>query len=408
MANPLIGKRILLGVTGSIANYKAADLASKLTQEGTLVSSILTESACKFISPLTFQSVTNQKSYVEEDLWKGEGHVVHIYLGRNNDLLLVAPASADMIAKLAHGIADDLLSLTALAANCPILIAPAMDGGMYSHPATQANIQILKERGVEFIGPAAGHLASGLVGSGRFEENEIIMQHLRLFFSRKGALSGKKIVITAGGTQEPIDPVRMISNRSSGKQGYALARAALDNGAQVCLISAPTHVDPPMGCKIIKVRTAEEMHAAVMAEIEGAQALIMSAAVADFTPVKTETEKIKKDAKLSEIKLKRTSDIISEVGKLRKKNKLDLKIVGFAAESQNLKDNAIKKLQEKGMDMIAANDITKPQAGFGVDTNQVTLFFVDGSFEELPLMSKNEVADKIIQHLVSWLAEGAG
>lgn len=408
MANPLIGKRILLGVTGSIAAYKAADLASKLTQQGAVVNSVLSESACKFISPLTFQSLTSQKAYIEEDLWKGEGHVVHIYLGRNSDLLLIAPASADMIAKLAHGIADDLLSLTALAAACPIVIAPAMDGGMFSHPSTQANIETLKQRGVEFIGPAAGHLASGLVGSGRFEENQIIMQHLRLMFSRNNPLAGKKIVITAGGTQEPIDPVRMISNRSSGKQGYALARAALDSGANVTLISAPTHLQPPLGCKLIQVERAEQMLSVVLEEINDAQALIMSAAVADFTPVKTEKEKIKKEAKFSELKLKRTSDILSEVSKLKKKNKLDLKIIGFAAESQNLKDNAVKKLNEKGMDLIAANDITKPQSGFGVDTNLVLLVFSNGSFEELPLMSKYEVADKIVQHLVSWLVEGAG
>ena len=279
---------------------------------------------------------------------------------------------------------------------------------MYAHTATQANIQILKDRGVQFIGPAAGHLASGLVGPGRMEDPQTIIDHLRLMFSRSNPLAGKKVVVTAGGTQEAIDPVRMISNRSSGKQGYALAQAALDAGAEVTLISAPTNLSVPLGCKVIQTTSAEDMLEAVLAEVKGAHALIMAAAVADFTPAKTEKEKIKKDQKLSEIKLQATSDILKEVGAIKKKQSLDLKVIGFAAESQSLKENAQKKLQEKGMDMIVANDITKPQAGFGVDTNLVLLIFSDGSFEKLPLLSKSEVAEKIIQHLVSWMKEGTG
>ena len=375
MANPLHGKKITLGVTGSIAAYKAADLASRLTKQGAVVHTVLTEAAEKFISPLTFETVSGQKAYTEEDLWNGDNHVLHIDLGHSSDALLIAPASANTIAKLAHGIADNLLCVTALAAACPVIVAPAMDGGMYAHPATQANIQILKNRGVQFIGPAKGHLASGLIGSGRMEEAQIILQHLRLMFSRGNPLAGKKVIVTAGGTQEAIDPVRMISNRSSGKQGYALAQAALDAGADVTLISAPTNLEAPQGCKIHSITSAEEMRKAVMAEIEDAQALIMAAAVADFTPIETEKEKIKKDQKLSEIKLQATKDILREVGALKKKQLTDLKIIGFAAESQNLKDNAQKKLHEKGMDMIVANDITQPQAGFGVDTNQVLLIF---------------------------------
>ncbi|MDK2982108.1 MAG: phosphopantothenoylcysteine decarboxylase / phosphopantothenate---cysteine ligase [Chloroflexota bacterium] len=407
MTNPLAGKHIVLGVSGSIAVYKAADLASKLSQEGAIVNTILTDSASKFVSPLTFQSVTGQKAYTEAELWGREGHVVHIHLGHTAEALLIAPASANTIAKLANGIADNLLSVTALAATCPILVAPAMDGGMYANPATQANIQTLKERGVHFIGPAEGHLASGLVGPGRFESTEHINGYLRWMLSRGGALNGKKIVVTAGGTQEPIDPVRMITNRSSGKQGYALAQSAVDTGAEVTLITAPTHLEPPLGCKVVAVITAEQMHQAVMAEIQDAHALIMSAAVADFTPRTPEKEKIKKDSALNAISLDPTVDILRQVKAYKEKNKLELKVIGFAAESQSLKDNAVKKLYEKGLDMIAANDITQAQAGFAVDTNQVMLIFGNGSTESLPLMSKTDVADKIIQHVVAWLTGGA-
>jgi phosphopantothenoylcysteine decarboxylase/phosphopantothenate--cysteine ligase len=406
MTNPLEGKHLVLGVTGSIAAYKAADLASRLSKQGVIVNAVLTQAAEKLINPLTFQSVTGQKTYVEDDLWRCEGHVVHIDLGHSADLLLIAPASANTIAKLANGIADNLLSLIALAATCPIVIAPAMDGGMYANSATQANINILSNRNVQFIGPAEGHLASGLVGPGRMEDNEKIIQVLRYHFSRNNSLDGKKIVVTAGGTQEPIDPVRMITNRSSGKQGYALAQAALDAGAQVTLISAPTNLTPPYGCQLIAVEQAEQMYQAVMHEIKDAHALIMSAAVADFTPAKPEQEKIKKNTHLDEIKLNPTKDILVEVNNYKKRNHPELKIIGFAVESQNLKENAARKLQEKGLDMIAANDITKPQSGFAVDTNQVLLLFANGSFEQLPLMNKTEVAEKITQHLISWLTEG--
>ncbi len=406
MTNPLNGKHIALGVTGSIAAYKAADLASKLTQQGCTVNTILTEAACKLVGPLTFQNVSGQKAYVETDLWGGMGHVVHINLAHTADLLLIAPASANTIAKLANGIADNLLSVTALAATCPIVIAPAMDGGMYANAASQANIQILKQRGVYFIGPAEGHLASGLTGPGRMEDNEKILQFIRFLFSRKSVLAGKKIVVTAGGTQEPIDPVRVITNLSSGKQGYALAQAALDAGSEVTLITAPTSLAVPWGAKVIHVNQAQQMHEAVMAEIEDAHALVMAAAVTDFSPAQPSLEKIKKNSPLTEIKLIPTTDILKEVNVFKKVKKLDIKVIGFAAESQQLMENALKKMQEKGLDMIAANDITQPQAGFGVDTNQVLLIFADGSTEQLPLISKEEVAEKIIQHLINWLERG--
>lgn len=398
----------MLGVTGSIAAYKAVDLASKLTQQGAVVTTLLTNSALEFVTPLTFQSVTGQKAFVDDDLWGGEGHIVHVQIGHSTDLMIIAPASANTIAKLAHGIADNLLTITALAATCPLVIAPAMDGGMFSHPATRENIHILKERGAEIIGPDEGHLASGLQGPGRMTQPQEIVDELRWLLTKNGPLSGKKIVVTAGGTREAIDPVRFISNHSSGKQGYAVAQAALDLGCKVTLITTPGSLTSPKGCQVIRVESAAEMCDAVLNEIPSADALVMSAAVADFKPAKFSSEKIKKEKGLVAVPLEPTKDILSEVAKLKKKDKTDLKVVGFAAESQDLKSNAIKKMQAKAMDMIVANDITDPQAGFNVDTNKVLLLFSDGSSEQLPLMQKSEVAEKILQYLVSWLVEGAG
>ena len=311
--NILQGKSILLGITGSIAAYKGVELASRLTQEGALVDVILTPSAQKFVSPLTFQSVTGRKAYTDEDLWGGEGHVTHIGLGRVGDILIVAPASANTIARLAQGLADNLLCVSALAARCPLIIAPAMDAGMYSHPATQANVTLLKERGATFIGPAAGHLASGLVGVGRMEETGMIMGAARWKLGRSGDLAGRKIIVTAGGTQEAIDPVRIICNRSTGKQGYALAQAAIDHGAELTLISANSILPAPYGCKLIEVNSAAGLLGAVMNEIKDADGLIMAAAVADFKPVKTEEEKIKKDTGLAAIAIEPTTDILAEV-----------------------------------------------------------------------------------------------
>jgi phosphopantothenoylcysteine decarboxylase / phosphopantothenate---cysteine ligase len=408
MSNPVYGKNIVLGITGSIAAYKSADLASRLTKLGAIVNSILTDSGTKFISPLSIQSVSGKKAYTEKDLWGGEGHVVHINLAHTADLIIIAPASANTIAKLAHGIADNLLSVTVLAATCPIIIAPAMDAGMYANEVTQANIKKLKDKGVIFIGPAEGHLASGLVGPGRMVEPEDIVRTIRFILSRQNPLNGKKIVVTAGGTQEAVDPVRMLTNRSSGKQGYALAQAALDAGSDVVLISAPTALTPPSGATIIHVKSAKEMHDAVLAQISDASALIMAAAVADFRPKSSPSEKIKKEQGFDSITLMPTKDILRSVANKKRADKLDLKVIGFAAETKNLKENAKEKLIEKKMDMIVANDISDPQAGFGVDTNKVLLMYSDGSTEQLPLLSKDEVSEKVIQHLQSWLVEGAG
>lgn len=403
MTNPLENKVIVLGITGSIAAYKAADLASKLTQSGALVNVILTESAQKFVTPLTFQSVTGRKALTEVDLWGTEGHVTHVGLGHSADLMVIAPASANTIAKLANGIADNLLTLTALVARCQLMIAPAMETGMYSHSATQGNVETLKDRSVSFIGPVEGHLASGLVGLGRMAEPKEIFGHIKWELAKDGPLQGMKIVITAGGTQEPIDPVRHITNRSSGRQGYALAQSALDEGADVVLISTPTSLSPPFSCRVVNTRSAEEMLNAVLHEIDHSDALIMAAAVSDFRPVKIKKNKIKKTEKFDLIHLAGTKDILLEVAKVKTSTGFPKKIIGFAAESENLIENARKKLKTKNLDLIIANDITKPESGFEVETNQVTFIYADGLVERKPLMKKSEVADLIIQQVIKWL-----
>ncbi len=392
----LSDKRITLGVTGSIAAYKAADLASKLTKAGVQVDVILTGASEKFVTPLTFQSVTGRRAYTDEDLWGNEAHVLHVGLGHAADLLVIAPCTANTIAKLAHGQADSLLAVTALAMRSPLLIAPAMDGGMYDHPATQANIEMLKQRGATFIGPAEGHLASGLSGVGRLLETADIIGHIRVVLGRNGPLAAKKILVTAGGTQEPLDPVRVLTNRSSGKQGYAIAQAALDMGAQVALITTPTSLTPPVGAKVIRIETANEMLAAVLAESAESDALVMAAAVADFRPKERAKDKIKKEGGIPQIELEAPEDILKTVAKQRTETNCPRVVVGFAAESRDLLENASHKLKSKGLDFIAANDISATGAGFAVETNRVTLLFADGRNESLPLMSKAEVAEVIL------------
>jgi phosphopantothenoylcysteine decarboxylase/phosphopantothenate--cysteine ligase len=402
MSNPIQNKRILLGVTGSIACYKAADLASKLTQAGAEVDVILTEAATRFVSPLTFQSVTGRHAYTDADLWGSQGHVQHIGLGKAADLLVIAPITANTMAELAHGRADNLLTVTALAALCPLLIAPAMDGGMFNHPATQANLETLKERGAVVVGPESGHLASGMQALGRMSEPITIMGHIRRLLGSGGRLNGRKVIVSAGATQEPLDPVRYLTNRSSGKQGYALAQAAVDQGAEVVLVSGPTALDAPVGADLIQVRTAEEMCAAVLEHLPGTEVLIMAAAVADFHPDKPTEHKIKKDEDDLNLTLTRTPDILVEVSK--HKHKPDL-LVGFAAESRDLLVNAETKLNSKGLDLIAANDISASDAGFAVDTNRVTLLFADGRQQELPLSSKAEIAAEVIEKVIDLLTE---
>jgi phosphopantothenoylcysteine decarboxylase/phosphopantothenate--cysteine ligase len=393
-------KRITLGVTGSIAAYKAADLASKLTQAGVQVDVILTGAAEKFVTPLTFQSVTGRRAYTNNDLWGNEAHVLHVGLGRAADLLVIAPCTANTIARLAHGQADDLLAVTALATQSPLLIAPAMDGGMYDHPATQENIETLKRRGATFIGPAEGHLASGLSGVGRLMEIIEIMGHIRLLLGRNGLLADRKIMITAGGTQEPLDPVRILTNRSSGRQGYALAQTALDMGAHVTLITTPTSLTPPIGARLVHVETARQMLEAVQAESSESEALIMAAAVADFRPKNLSKDKIKKEGGIPQIELEGTEDILKTIAGETHRPRV---VVGFAAESRDLLENASHKLQSKGLDFIVANDISASDAGFAVETNRVTLLFADGHQEGLPLMSKSEVAEVILERVAKLL-----
>ncbi len=401
---PLIkGRRILLGVTGSIAAYKAAALASKLTQAGAEVDVILSEAAMEFVSPLTFQSVTGRQVYSDKELWSSEAHVLHIGLAESAELLVIAPVTANTIAKLAHGHADSLLTITALAARCPVIIAPAMDAGMYEHHATQSNINILDQRGVTVVGPVAGRMASGQVGMGRMVEPNELVGFVRLVVGKHGPLSGRKVVVTAGGTHEPIDAVRTISNRSSGKQGFALAQAALDRGASVTLISGPTYLETPIGANRQDVRTAVEMRDAVLEEVRKTDVLLMAAAVADFRPAQSSQEKIKRRMGIPDLKLERTDDVLDMVARKQDTSGWPRLIVGFAAESENLVTNARAKLEEKNLTLIVANDISSTEAGFEVDTNQVTLIDAEGSVQELPLMTKVEVAEVVLQRVLQLL-----
>jgi len=406
MANSILqGKRIILGVTGSIACYKAVDLASKLAQVEANLDVILTESAGRFVSPLSFQSVTGREAY--SDLWRDSDHVRHVKLGESADLLLVAPATAHTLAKMAHGMADNLLTVTILAARCPILVAPAMDGGMYENPVTQANIELLQQRGVTVIGPDTGRMASGLSGRGRMVEPTEILGYIRLIVGRNGPLMGKHLVVTAGSTQEPLDPVRYLTNRSSGKQGLALAQAAIDAGATVDLVSGPTAGPTPVGVNHIQVRTAVEMHDAVLAAVKEADILIMAAAVADFRPASVQEHKIKKDSQGGAdltIFLDRNPDVLMAVQNMKRPSDRPLFTVGFAAETKDIVRHGKEKMVRKGLDFIAINDVSASDAGFGVDTNRVILLSQDGQEEYLPLQSKADIAERIIEAVAGTFA----
>ena len=396
-------RRILLGVTGSIAAFKAADLASKLTQAGALVDVVLSPAAVAFISPLTFQSLTGRKAYGERDLWGEEGHVLHVGLAEAADVLVIAPATANTLAKLATGQADTFLTLVALAARCPLVVAPAMDAGMFEHPATQANLKTLRDRGAVIAGPVEGRMASGLIGRGRMEEPGRLMGVIRQVLGREGPLAGKRVVVTAGGTQEPIDPVRVIANRSSGKQGFALAQAAIDFGADVTLISAPTALESPVGVERIDVQTASEMLEATLLACRNAHVLLMAAAVADYRPAKAAAQKIKRREGVPKLKLEATEDILAAVMKQRAAAGSPKVVVGFAAESKDLIANAQEKLEARGLDIILANDITRADAGFSVDTNKVTLLDRQGEIEDWPLMTKQQVAERLLERVAALL-----
>jgi phosphopantothenoylcysteine decarboxylase/phosphopantothenate--cysteine ligase len=400
----LEGRTILLGVSGSIAAYKAVELASRLTQAGAVVDVMLSPAARQFVTPLTFQSVTGRRAYGEQDLWGDEAHVLHVGLAEKADLLVIAPATANSMAKIATGQADTLLALAALAARCPILIAPAMDVGMFEHPATQANVEILRERGVVIAGPAEGRMASGLIGQGRLVEVGELLGWIRLVLGRGGKLADRRVVVTAGGTQEPIDPVRVIANRSSGKQGYALAQAAIDRGAAVTLISGPSQIEPPVGVDFVPILSAAEMKTAVLMATAEADVLLMAAAVADYRPAEPSLAKLKRSKGIPQLRLEATEDILAAVMADHAQSGQRTRVVGFAAESDDLLENARAKLGAKGVDLIVANDISRRDAGFEVDTNQVTLLDSSGA-EELPLMSKAMVAEHVLDRVTSWFEQ---
>jgi phosphopantothenoylcysteine decarboxylase/phosphopantothenate--cysteine ligase len=401
---PVLDKRhVVLGISGGIAAYKSADLTSRLVKAGAVVDVVMTAAATEFVRPLTFQALTHRPVALEMFALLQETEIGHVSLGQRANLMVIAPATANTLAKLACGLADNLLVTTALACRAPILLAPAMESGMWAHPATAANMQTLRDRGLHVIGPEPGRLASGGYGEGRMSEPEAIVEACRWVLGRNGPLAGRKVVVTAGGTREAVDPVRFIGNRSSGKMGVALAVAARDRGAEVTLVHGPGAGRIPHGSRGVPVESAEEMKTAVLAAAADADALLMAAAVADYRPAARAAQKIKKDGESLRLDLVRTADILSEVAAVRARTGCPRVVVGFAAETQNLLGNARAKLARKGLDLIAANDVTAAESGFEVDTNQVTLLDPSGGVEALPLMPKTAAAERIIDRLVALL-----
>lgn len=406
----LAGTRIVVGVCGGVAAYKVADLVSKLRQAAADVDVILTEHAERFVSALTFSALSQRPVY--GDLWEptGEAAARHITLGREADLLLIAPATANTIARLAHGMADDLLTTVALATTAPLLLAPAMETHMYQHPTTQANLRLLAERGAIIIPPESGRLASGEIGIGRLPETPILLAWISKTLGRDGDLAGMRVVVTAGGTREPIDPVRFIGNHSSGLMGFALAEEARDRGADVTLIAGSVSAALPEGVTLRRVETTLELRDATLEAVRAADALVMAAAVADYRVDRPASHKIKKgssdenpDGSLT-LRLVPNPDILAEVNALvRAGDAPGLIRVGFAAETTDVERNAAVKMARKGLDLSVANDVTKPGSGFGTETNEVILHSADGAIERLPLMTKREVARAIWDRIVPLL-----
>lgn len=389
-------KTIVLGITGGIAAYKAAELTRLLIKSGASVHVIMTKGAMEFITPLTLQTLS--KNPVHTDLFNlvQEAEVGHISLADRADLFVVAPATANIMGKIANGIADDMLTTSIMATKAPILLAPAMNCNMYDNPIVQENMNKLKKFGYHFIDSESGELACGYEGKGRMAEPHDILEEIETILSPND-LKGERILVTAGPTYEPIDPVRFIGNRSSGKMGYALAKMAIRRGAEVTLISGPSAFNPPKGARFIAVETAEEMRKAVTANLKDASTVIMAAAVADYSPRNAASEKMKKGAASISLELEKTWDILAEVGKKKGKRLL----IGFAAETENLVTNAKKKLKEKNLDLIVANNVKEAGAGFGVDTNIVTIIDKNGNLETLPKMSKDNVAWKVLDRLAA-------
>ncbi|HEX9756727.1 MAG TPA: bifunctional phosphopantothenoylcysteine decarboxylase/phosphopantothenate--cysteine ligase CoaBC [Nitrospiria bacterium] len=391
---PLDNKKILLGVTGSIAAYKALFLLRRLKELGAIVTVVMTRGAKEFVTPLSFKVLSGKPVF--EELFHSREGMVHIQLGEENDLILIAPATAHSLSKIANGLADDLLSSIVLSSDKPILAVPAMEAMMWKNPRTQRNIQILRETGVGFIGPEYGLLASGGVGVGRFSEIETIIDGVMGHFKINTLFKGERILITAGPTQEGIDPVRFFSNRSSGKMGYALAKVAKKLGASVELISGPTAIPQPEGVLFKSVTTAEEMRRTVLERYSQSDYMIMTAAVADFRPRKYVGDKIKKGKGLLKLEFEKTPDILEELGK----SKNHCVLIGFAAETHLDLEALRQKMIRKRMDLLVANDVTQKGAGFDQDTNIVTLMDCFGSVEKLPKMSKEQVAEQILKRAV--------
>ena len=389
------GKKIVIGVTGGIAAYKAAELVRLMVKEDALTSVAMTANAARFVTPLTFEALSGNR--VIWDMFGQEGTgIEHIAWGQEADLIIIAPATANFIAKMAHGIADDFLSTMVLAAAAGILICPAMNSRMFLNPATQDNLSLLKERGFTVMEPGEGQLACHSEGQGRLPEPEEIMEQARILLSQKD-LSGLKILVTAGPTIEPIDPVRFISNRSTGKMGYAIAGAAVRRGASVTLVSGPVALPPPCGVTMCGVKTAEEMRQAVFDNRGNCDIIIKAAAVSDYRPKETAKQKIKKGADSLSLELTKNPDILAQIGK--SKDKFPCILVGFAAETEELLKNAKGKLKAKNLDMIVANDVSRKDTGFEADTNAVKIIYGNGKVEDSPLMKKIEVADLILDRV---------
>lgn len=393
----LKGKTVLLGVTGGIAAYKIANLASALVKLHADVNVIMTQNATNFINPITFESLTGNKCIVDTFDRNFKFKVEHIALAELADVFMIAPASANVIGKIANGIADDMLTTTFMACKKKKILAPAMNTNMYENPIVQDNIKKLKDYGMEIIEPATGYLACGTTGSGKLPDEKILLEYILREVAYEKDLSGKTVLVTAGPTREAVDPVRFISNHSTGKMGYAIARCASLRGARVILVSGPVSIEPPLFAELVPVVSAEDMYNAVMKYKDDADIIIKSAAVADYTPVTASSEKIKKQDGDMRIELKRTRDILKELGQSRRENQF---ICGFAMETENLIENAVKKLESKNVDMIVANSLKTEGAGFGTDTNVVTFITKDGK-TELPLMSKIDVAMKILDKTVN-------
>ena len=393
----LRGKTILLGVSSSIAAYKAAGLASALVKQHANVEVVMTENATKFVTPLVFEQLTGRRAMVDTFDRNFSHQVEHISLATRTDLVIVAPATANVAAKLAHGLADDMLTTSILACKCPKLIAPAMNTNMYENPVTQDNLDILRRYGWEVIEPASGRLACGTTGKGKMPEPEDLMQHILRHLAMPHDLEGKKVLVTAGPTQEALDPVRYLTNHSTGKMGYAIARMAMLRGADVTLVSGPTNIAPPPFVKVVNIKSAQDMFEAVSTYAPDMDFIFKAAAVADYTPATYADNKMKKkDGDLS-IPLKRTQDILKHLGEHRVPGQV---ICGFSMETENMLENSRAKLTKKNVDMICANNLKQSGAGFGVDTNIITLITRD-DVTELPLLSKEEAANAILNKAMS-------